>query len=270
MDKLIALIKNKEVYGVIIIIVVSFVVYKLFNILVNKSINRSKTPLERKRKQTVYNLIKNIIKYIVFAIAIIIILDLYGINVTSLVASLGVASAVGALALQDTLKDIINGTTIIMDNYYVVGDYVQYEDFFGEVIELGLKSTKIMDFDGRVLSVANRNINSIINLSQKTASVMVTIPTAYEEKTDKVEKVLKEVVKEIKNWETMDPEKTMYLGIVKLADSSVNYGIRFYCSPGKKYQYERDIYKLVKNKYEDNNIKIPYNQIEVHNAKQRN
>ena len=64
MDKVIALIKNKEVYGVIIIIVVSFVVYKLFNILVNKSINRSKTPLERKRKQTVYNLIKNIIKYI--------------------------------------------------------------------------------------------------------------------------------------------------------------------------------------------------------------
>ena len=132
MDKILKLVKTKEVYGVILIIVISFIVYKLFNILDNKSIKRSKTPLERKRKQTVYNLIKNIIKYIVFAIAVIIILDLYGINVTSLVASLGVASAVGALALQDTLKDIISGTTIIMDNYYVVGDYVQYQDFFGE------------------------------------------------------------------------------------------------------------------------------------------
>ena len=270
MEKILKLVKTKEVYGVLLIIVIAFIVYKLFNILVNKSINRSKTPLERKRKQTVYNLIKNIIKYIVFAIAVIIILDLYGINVTSLVASLGVASAVGALALQDTLKDIISGTTIIMDNYYVVGDYVQYQDFFGEVIELGLKSTKIMDFDGRVLSVANRNIDSIINLSQKVASVLITIPTAYEAKTDKVEKVLKEVVEEIKKWETMDESKTAYIGITKLADSSVNYGIRFYCSPGKKYQYERDIYKLVKNKYEQNGIKIPYNQIEVHNAKQRN
>ena len=173
MNKIITFLKTKEFLGVVIIVILILIGFKILNVLVNKSINRSKTALERKRKQTVYNLIKNVIKYLVFAIAIIIILDLYGINVTSLVASLGVASAVGALALQDTLKDIISGTTIIMDNYYVVGDYVQYGDFFGQVIELGLKSTKIEDFDGRVLSVANRNIDSIINLSQKTASVMI-------------------------------------------------------------------------------------------------
>lgn len=268
MKKLLVLLKTKEVLGVIITIILVFIAFKVFNILINKSINRSKTALERKRKQTVYNLIRNVIKYLIFAIAIIIILDLYGVNVSSLVASLGVASAVSALALQDTLKDIINGTTIIMDNYYVVGDYVQYGDFFGQVIELGLKSTKIEDFDGRVLCVANRNIDSIINLSQKTASVMVTIPTAYEAKTEKVEKILKDVVEEIKKWPTMDENKTTYLGISKLDDSAINYSMRIYCSPEKKYQYERDIYKLVKNKYDENNIKIPYTQVEVHSAKQ--
>ena len=268
MNKIITFLKTKEFLSVVIIVILILIGFKILNVLVNKSINRSKTALERKRKQTVYNLIKNVIKYLVFAIAIIIILDLYGINVTSLVASLGVASAVGALALQDTLKDIISGTTIIMDNYYVVGDYVQYGDFFGQVIELGLKSTKIEDFDGRVLSVANRNIDSIINLSQKTASVMIKIPTAYEAKTDKVEKILKEVVEEIKKWPTMDSEKTSYLGISKFNDSAIDYSLRFYCSPEKKYQYERDIYKLVKTKYEENNIKIPYTQVEVHNAKQ--
>ncbi len=260
-------LSKKQVYGTVIFTIVAFIIYKLFIVLVDKVIAKSKNELERKKKRTVIELIKNIGKYALILLVIIFILDLNGVKVTSLIASLGVASAVSALALQDTLKDIISGTSIIMDNYYVVGDYVKYKNFTGTVIQLGLRSTKIMDFDGQVYTIANRNIDEIINLSQKTASSLIVIPTAYEEKLEKVEKILNEVVEEIKTWETIDSDKTAYIGITELADSSVNYGIRYYCSPGKVWQYKRDALRLIKSKYDKNNIKIPYNQIEVHNGK---
>lgn len=267
MKSVLDFITKKEIYGPVIIILSVLVFNKVFNLLVEKFLNRSKTELEKKRKKTVVELIKNTEKYLLLIVGVVFILDLYGIKVTSIVASLGVASAVGALALQDTLKDIITGSNIIMDNYYIVGDYVKYKDFTGTVIQLGLRSTKIMDFDGQVYTIANRNISEIVNLSQKTASALITIPTAYEEDTIKVEKILNEVVEEICSWDTVDKSKTSYIGILELADSSVNYGIRFYCSPGKVWQYKRDALRLIKIKYDKNHIKIPYNQIEVHNGK---
>ena len=63
-----------------------------------------------------------------------------------------------------------------MDNYFVVGDIVRYNDFTGEVIEFGLKNTKIKNVEGVVLVVANREISSVYNLSQKNPSVTISIP----------------------------------------------------------------------------------------------
>ena len=71
---------------------------------------------------------------------------------------------------------------------------VKYNNFSGEVIELSLKCTKIKSFDGEVLTIANRNVVEIINLSQKEAHVMISIPVAYEENIEDVEKVINDVI----------------------------------------------------------------------------
>ncbi len=265
MEKFIAFITKKEVYGTIIILFGSYIVYNLLRLIMDKRILNSKSEFEKKRRKTVTELFKKVIKAGILVVAIIIILDLFGVNVSAAIASLGIASAVSALSFQDTLKDVISGSTIIMDNYFMVGDYVKYNGFYGKVIELGFKSTKIENFDGEVLVVANRNISEITNISQKTASALIEIPTAYEEKADKVEKVLTEVLEEISNWETMKKDKNAFLGITELGDSAIKYAIRIYCSPGKVAEYKRKTLKIIKEKYDKNKIKIPYNQIEVHN-----
>lgn len=258
---------QKEIINSIIVIAVTYCIYCLFRFVMNHIISKNKSEYDKKRKRTVTELLKTIVKWLLIAIAAIIILDMFGLNVSSFIASLGIASAVSALAFQDTLKDVISGAAIIMDNYFVVGDYVRYNGFMGQIIEFGLKSTKIMNFDGEVMIIANRNISEITNLSQKTASQMITIPTAYEASIEKVEKVLKEVVEEIKEWETMNKTKTEYIGINEFKDSCIDYAIRIYCSPGKIWEYRRAILKLIKQKYDKNKIKIPYNQLEVHNEK---
>ena len=267
MDKIFDFASQKEVYGLVIIFVIVAIIINLFNRLIDKLIRRSKNEFDRKRRMTVFNLFRKVGRYAVLALGIIFILDLYGINVSGLVASLGVVSAVLALSLQDTLKDIIGGATIITDNYYVEGDYIKYNNFTGQVIELGIRTTKIKNFDGEVYITANRNVNEVVNLSHKRASTLITIPTAYEEKTEKVEKIINEVIEEIRSWDGVIKEDTNYIGITELAESSVNYGIRFRCSIDKSWQYKRDALRLIKMKYDENNIKIPYNQIEVHNAR---
>ena len=65
------------------------------------------------------------IKYFIAAVSAIMILNIYGVDTTSIIAGLGVAGVVIGLAFQDALKDIISGINIIMDNYYVVGDLVK-------------------------------------------------------------------------------------------------------------------------------------------------
>ncbi len=257
-------IGQKEVYGLAIIVLIGIVAYNLGNKLIDQIINYGKSNYEKKKRKTIVKLLSNVAKTLIYVFVIFFILDLYGVNTKGLLTSLGVASALIGLALQDTLKDIISGIDIILSNYFVVGDYVIYNDFMGEVIEMSLKATKIKKVTGEVLVIANRNINQIINISQKKASLIIDIPTAYEEKTEKVEKTINKILTETKKIKGVS-DQSKYLGISNLGDSSVNYTISIICSQDNQWQIKRDILKIIKEMYEKDKIKIPYQQVEVHN-----
>ena len=80
--------------------------------------------------------------------------------------------------MLDTSSSLNNGITILIDNFYVVGDVITYDGFTGEVIELGLKTTKVKALSGQVKIISNRNVTEVINLSQKPACFTVEVPTA--------------------------------------------------------------------------------------------
>jgi small conductance mechanosensitive channel len=260
-------ISKKQVYGTIIILVLTYVIYKIVNFALDKIEIKGKDELERKRKLTTIVLLKNIIKYILIIFMTIILLNLYGVNTTSLIAGLGVAGVTLAFGLQEALKDIVSGIGIIFDNYFVVGDIVDYNGFIGTVTEFGLKSTKIKKVTGEVLIISNRNIDRVINISQERAAVVINIPTAYEEKYDKVEKVLKDTLERIKELYT-DIKIVEYLGIEEFSESSIVYSIRFTCARTTQWDMKRLVLKEIKQAYDKNKIKIPYKQVEVHNGKQ--
>lgn len=260
-------IKSKQFYMPIITIILGITIYKILSNIIKNTTIKGKNELEKKRRKTVMLLFNNIIKYVIAIIVILIILNIYGIDTTSLIAGLGIAGVVLGLALQDALKDIISGINIIMDNYYVVGDLVKFGDFTGTISEFGLKSTKIISASNEVLIIANRNIDRVINFSQKRAVIYVKIPTAYEANSKIVEKSINKVVEKIKKYDYVDKEETMFLGIDQLDSSSVNYLVKIKCDQGKQFSLKREFLLLIKETYEKDNIKIPYNQLEVHNVK---
>lgn len=254
---------KKEVYGLAIIILAGIVIYHFGHKLIEKVIIYGKSDYERKKRNTIVKLVSNIFRYVIYILLGLTALNLYGVDTKALIASLGVAGAVLGLALQDTIKDFISGITIIMDNFYVVGDIVTYNNFTGEVIDLGFKTTKIKKVDGQVLVIANRNIDQIVNISQKPANVIIDIPTAYEAKAATVEKTIKKILEEIKKIEGVKKEP-QYLGISALDSSAVNYTISIECVQERQWQIKRDALKIIKNFYDKDKIKIPYTQIEVH------
>ena len=154
-------IEIEQIIFPIVYIAIGFVVYKLLKRLVNKVLLR--TPKMKKQHQqranTIRIIILNIIKYSVVVVVLLAILANFGVNVKSIVAGLGITTAIIGLAFQDLAKDLIAGISIITENQFEVGDTIEYDGFMGEVIFLGLKTTRIKDYRGAVKIIANHKLD---------------------------------------------------------------------------------------------------------------
>ena len=88
-------------------------------------------------------MLKSIIGVAIIIVIVLIILQLLGINVSSMLAGVGIASVVIGFALQDAMKDVFRGLEIVADNYYDIGDFIKYGDNVGQALSINLRTTKI-------------------------------------------------------------------------------------------------------------------------------
>ncbi len=262
---MIKLLGNTKFYMPIIYIVVGTITY----LIIAKTITRiSKINIKKvskevdKRKATVIGLINNIIKYIIIVIVIILILNVYGVNTTSIIASLGAASVIIGLAFQDIIKDFLAGMFIIFDNAYAVGDWVEINGFKGEVISLGLKTTKIKAYTGEVKIISNSSFIDVINYNLNHSKIIIYVPFPYDIKIDKIESSLNKVKEQIEK--NKDVYKMELLGVDEFGSSSINYAIVLECTPMSHIGIKRETLKLIKQIFDEDKIEIPFNQLDVH------
>lgn len=232
------------------------IIYKLFKI--TKKIEKDG------RKKTIVNLISHIVKFIIILISILTILEAYGVDTKSLVASFGVVGLVTGLAMQDLLKDFIIGVTIIFEGQYSIGDWVSINDFKGEVLPSSLRVTKLKSCTGEVKIISNRNITEIINYSLEATNLFVDIDVSYESNIEKVKTVLDELCESLKKEYKL--KNISCLGIQELASSSIKYRITISCNYTEQFNLGRQLKKEVVLSFKENNITIPYNQVVVHNG----
>lgn len=263
MENIFDFLFQKRIIAPILIFIFTFLLVKWSKFLIQALFTKGKDSFEKKRRTTIIELANRVFKFFVYAIAIMMILDVYGVDTKGIIASLGIAGVVLGFALQDTVQDFMSGISIILENYYVIGDMIRINDFQGEVIEVSLKTTKVKSAAGETYIFSNRNVSSVINLSQSRAGVKILVPTAYEEKTEKIETVLKLIVKEAKKLPNVDSD-SKYLGIESFDASAIHYAIILYCKSSEQWDIKRTVLKLIKDVYDKENIKIPYDQIEVH------
>lgn len=256
----------KEVIAPTCIIAASIFLYITLSKIIKGLFKRRKPRIDERKTKTMLSLILNIIKYFFIIIAVLLILEVYNIDTKSIIASLGVAGLVVGLSLQDTLKDFISGLFIIFEDQFGLGDTITIDNFKGEVISLGIKTTKIKSYTGDIQIIPNRNINNVINHSLASSLALVNVQVSYNSDMDKVELILKELCKtlteKIKN---LNGEITL-LGITDLADSGIEFRISAPTKSMCHYEVEREIRKEIKKAFDKNNIEIPFPQVVIHNA----
>ncbi len=255
-----SIISNKIIVSTFVVIV-SVVIYKIINFILSKSEDiKGKKIIDSKKGKTYIRLFRSIIRYIFIIITFIMLLKVNGVNVTSLVAGVGIAGVIIGLAIQDWLKDIIRGISIISDGYFSVGDIVKYKDVEGKVIVIGIKSTKIQDLKtGNIKSIANRNIEEIDVVSNL---VYLNVPLSYELSLKKSEKIVNSIVEAVKKNDNV--HNCSYVGVNGLEDSYINYYIKIECNQLHKLQVRRDALRTVLAEMERYGVAVPYTQIDVH------
>ena len=255
------------IVGIITYVIICFFINRISKVNIGKLKGKKATNTYivaiDKRKMTIVSLIKNVVKYTIAIIIIIAILSLYGVDTTSIIASIGIVGVVLGLACQDIAKDFLSGVFLIFDNAYAVGDYVEINGFTGEVISLGLKTTKIKAYTGEVKIISNSAFTEVTNYNLKQSKLVIDIPLSYDCDIEKVEKVLNDLVPEIKAIPDVRKEVEL-LGIERFESSSIIYRIAIDCSPMSQYGVNRAVLRLIKLTFDKNKITIPYEQLDVH------
>lgn len=260
---------HEKIYLPFFILVGAYVLITFLNIIVNSKfiISKKLTKHEQRSRETILKLIQNIIKIIVIIIAISMVLSVFGVNTSALVAGVSAVSLVIGLAFQDMLKDYLVGITIVLESQFAIGELVTINGFKGEVISLTLKSTRLKSLTGEVAIISNRMINTVINHSLGDVLTMVDVCVSYDSDISKTEKVLSELCNNLKGSIPEIKNDVVIDGINELADSSVIFRLSTKTSAKNTLIVKRHILKQVKLALDKNKIKIPFPQLEVHYEK---
>lgn len=255
------------------IIFVSFVIVvtAMFIRITDSAVKRAMEIHARKTSERLNEallpLVNRVINIILSLIAIIIILDHFGQDVSSLVVSLGVGSLAIALAAQDTLSNMIAGFVIMLDRPFRVGDRIQLPSGeMGDVHEIGIRSTKILDFDNNLVIVPNAELvkGRITNFSYPVdhVRILVDVGVAYGTDLDKAKYIMADLAKQHPLVLHDPPPETF---VVALADSSVNLRLIGRTDDYRnKFLIETKLREQIYNTFREEGIEIPFPQRVVH------
>lgn len=249
----------------LITILISLIIYAIIKRIINKIFNIQLKNVNKKKQKTLQTFFKNIAKWTIIIITLIVILGIFGIDTGVIITSLGAVTVVIGLAFQDILKDFIAGISMIFQNSYNVGDVITVNGFKGEVVYMGMKVTKIKAVGGETLIINNGAITEIINHTIENSIASVTVGVAYESDIEKVEDILNKLATKLSKKIPELKGDIKVLGIEDLADSAVVFKIVAEVEANTQYSVQRELRKQIKLELDKNNISIPYNQMVIHN-----
>ena len=259
----------KEIIFPVVYIIIGFIIYKVLKRLVNKVMlnNKKMKKQHLQRANTIRIVILNVIKYSIVVLVLLAILANFGVNVKSIVAGLGITTAILGLAFQDLAKDLIAGISIITENQFEVGDIVEYDGFMGEVVFLGLKTTRIKDYRGAVKIIANHKLDTIINYSLNNYLAIVDLRISYNENPDKVSTALEEIKQELNGKVPNATGDIQIWGLDDFEDSNMRCRVVVETKSQEHYAAQRFLRSEFKKRLDKRNIKVTCQQIEVTHGK---
>ncbi len=226
-----------------------------------------KTSAGRKRSETVAGLLASIIRAISAIVAVVWVLNIMGMDLTAIFASLGVVSLIIGFGVQSLIEDCVTGIFIILEGQFNIGDVIVLDDFRGTVKKITMRTTVIEDAGFNLKIINNSDIRNVQNRSRAKSYAVCEIGISYGADIREVEKI---VLPELQGIYDRNPglflNPPTYSGIQRLADSAVVMRVIAEVDETKIFVANRCLNREMKIIFDDNGIEIPFTQVVVHNA----
>ena len=240
----------KDIILILIIIVISKILLDSLSHLMAKAF-KNKMDVDGYRKVRIETLSKNlytVTRFIVGFIIVMIILDMLGINTRSIIATAGIGGVAIAFGAQTLVKDIVTGVIIILDDTFRVGDWIKTAGVEGTVETLGMRHTKIRDYDGSLHTIPNSQITNVQNLNSGPikfeCNIYLSYDVPFEEALDIVDSVSRGL-KEEKDVSRYIVEDVSLFGIMEIRESSYVAKTTAVAVPGHQWELARRERKLI-------------------------
>ena len=217
-----------------------------------------------KKAKTISRLLVSFIKWVIGLCAVFFTMDAWGADTTTMLASAGVLTLIIGLGSQSLVADVLAGIFIVFEGEFQVGDIVIIDGWRGEVKEIGIRTTKLIDAGGNIKIVNNSEIKTIINQTQELSLAKAYVAVSYGARIEKIEAVIADNIANIKEKIPAIVEGPFYKGVSELGESGVTLLFVAKCAEDDIYQVQRDLNREIKIMFDDNDIEIPFNQLVVH------
>ena len=248
-----------QILAVILMVCIIWLVCSVLTFII-KSVT-----LKKSRTQTVASLTLSFIKYAGVLAGLIWGLTIIGVNVNTILASLGIVGLIVGFGAQSLIEDIITGIFIIFEGQYDIGDVIVLGDFRGTVRSINVRTTVIEDTGGNLKIINNSDIRNLQNRSKNASLAISEVGVSYSTDIRKLEKVIAEnMPKMYEAHNDIYLKAPRYMGVQELSDSSVV--LRFVADVREDdiFMAQRILNRDLKLMLDENGFEIPFPQVVVH------
>jgi small conductance mechanosensitive channel len=213
------------------------------------------------RLKTLVPLGRATVKVAVIGIAILVVMEQIGINITPILAGVGVLGLAVGFGAQSLVKDIISGLFIILEDSMSVGDIVVLQGTAGMVENLSLRTIRIRDLAGNVHVIPHSSVDRVTNMTKDFSRYVMDVGVSYREDTDEVVEILKEIGAGMQADPEYGPDilrPIEIMGVDRFEDSAVVVRARFWTKPIKQWHVGREFNRRMKKVFDERGIEIPF------------
>ena len=252
---------------IVIAVLIWFIGKKIIRVLdklVKKMLDRSTLD------KGVVNFVVSVLKFVMYAILIMIVVDKLGFQTTSLLTLFGSAALAIGMSLQGSLSNFAGGILILIFKPFKVGDYIIVGTNEGTVKSIEILYTRLVTIDNKVVMLPNGSLSnsSIVNVgAENTRRIDIQIGIGYSSDIPKAKKLLEQVINsesEERREKGILKDKDILVVVKSLDESCVTLETRAWVNTADYWNVRFNLLERYKNIFDENGIEIPFNQLDVH------
>lgn len=264
LDRFLAPENLLHIFGIILLIILVLVIARIVLALSHVFTEKLFHPqvagqtlyIQERRAKTLKTLTQSVINYVIYFIGGVMILQILGLNTSSLLAAAGIGGLAVGFGAQNLVRDVITGFFILFEDQFGVGDYISAGGVSGVVEEMGIRVTRIRDFGGQLHIIPNGEIKQVTNFMGKSMRVMFDVRVAYSTDVETAIQILGDLFAGAARKNPAIVEGPRVLGVQELGERGVNLRVQARTTAMEQWNVEREIKREILKRFSEAGIEI--------------